>query len=165
MELARDTFSPLEIAIKDEIAHNLQNLKKINGYTQKEIIEGTGLTQGAISRYFLGKRMPTQQNLQILADFFNVPVETIDPRQKAPQNIITNSTTQGVNGHNSGTINITNGKYQADKDYDTNMYEFGSQDQQIQLEILKAIQKQSQQLDTIIELEKQLLNELKKQNN
>lgn len=163
--MVRDTFSPLEIAIKDEISHNLQTLKNMNGYTQKEIIEGTGLMQATISRYFSGKTMPTQQNLQILADFFNVPVETIDPRQKAPQNIITNSTTQGVNGHNSGTINITNGKYQADKDYDTNMYEFGSQDQQIQLEILKAIQKQSQQLDTIIELEKQLLNELKKQNN
>ena len=79
--MPRDTSSPLELAIKEKIVNKLNDLKNERNYTQKQIIEGTGLSQALVSHYLNGRRMPNQKNLQKLADFFRVPVSDIDPRQ------------------------------------------------------------------------------------
>jgi predicted transcriptional regulator len=42
---------------------------------QKELANKTGLTQATISRYTLGKAIPTGENLGIIADVFDVSVD------------------------------------------------------------------------------------------
>lgn len=45
------------------------------GLDQKALVQKTGLTQATISRYTLGKAVPTGENLGILADVFDVSVD------------------------------------------------------------------------------------------
>lgn len=74
----RDKSSPVDTEAKKLIFEKLNQLKK--GISQKEIIEKTGIAQSTLSQYFSGKRIPTQQNIKKLANFFNVPISEIDPR-------------------------------------------------------------------------------------
>ncbi|MFS1664414.1 helix-turn-helix domain-containing protein [Streptococcus sp. zg-JUN1979] len=119
--MARDTFTPLDFQIKDEIVNNLNDLKETYGYNQKDIIDGTGLSQALISHYFKGRRMPTQQNLKILANFFNVPVWEIDPRQKPLQNKTVNvdKNLGFVGDVSGGTINFNTSKDEIEKLHDS----------------------------------------------
>lgn len=130
--MARDTFTPLDFQIKDEIVNNLNDLKETHGYNQKDIIEGTGLSQALISHYFKGRRMPTQQNLQILANFFNVPVWEIDPRQKPLQNKTFNfgdikGDKVNVVGDVTGSVTFNNGKDSIDKLHDSVIEKLGTE--------------------------------------
>ena len=45
----------------------------------------TGIEQSLISKYESGERVPTTENLQILADFYNVSVDYILGRTDNPQ--------------------------------------------------------------------------------
>lgn len=126
--MPRDTLSPLDYKIKAEIVNNLNDLKASHNYSQRQIVEGTGLSQGLISHYFLGRRMPTQSNIKKLADFFNVPVWEIDPRQKPLQNktVNVNGGEVGFLGENSGTITFnSNKKDKLDKLHDRVIEELG----------------------------------------
>lgn len=130
--MARDTFTPLDFRIKDEIVNNLNDLKETYGYNQKDIIDGTGLSQALISHYFNGRRMPTQQNLQILANFFNVPVWEIDPRQKPLQNKTFNfgdikGDKVNVVGDVTGSVTFTSGKDSIDELHDSVIEELGTE--------------------------------------
>ena len=55
----------------------LKQLRISAGYTQLTVRMKTGIEQSLISKYESGERVPTTENLQILADFYNVSVDYI----------------------------------------------------------------------------------------
>ena len=63
----------------------LKQLRISAGYTQLTVRMKTGIEQSLISKYESGERVPTTENLQILADFYNVSVDYILGRTDYPQ--------------------------------------------------------------------------------
>lgn len=63
----------------------LKQLRISAGYTQLTVRMKTGIEQSLISKYESGERVPTTENLQILADFYNVSVDYILGRTDNPQ--------------------------------------------------------------------------------
>ncbi len=62
---------------------NLQNLKRIrkeNNLTQLALQLKTGIDQATISKYETGERVPTVENLCILADFFGTSLDFLMDR-------------------------------------------------------------------------------------
>lgn len=100
--------TPIDIHAKEHIQHSLSELKYKQRFTQKEIAEATGIVQPMLSQYFSGKKTPTEDNLQKLADFFQVAIEDIDPRYR-PNIILGDNAGYNGNGDNTGTITINNG--------------------------------------------------------
>lgn len=78
--VGRDKLTPLEIEMRLKIAKELNRLKKMAKLSQQDIVRESGISQSTLSQYFSGKRLPSKTNSKKLADFFNVPVEQIDPR-------------------------------------------------------------------------------------
>ena len=78
--VGRGTLTPLELKLRTDISDNLNKLKQEKGYNQQDIVKGSGISQSTLSQYFAGKRLPSKKNAEILADFFEVPIEVIDPR-------------------------------------------------------------------------------------
>ena len=78
--VGRDKLTPLELEMRVKIADRLNELKDETGLTQQDIVKGSRISQSTLSQYFSGKRLPSKANIKKLADFFNVPVEQIDPR-------------------------------------------------------------------------------------
>ena len=78
--VGRDKLTPLELEMREKIADRLNELKDKTGLTQQDIVKGSRISQSTLSQYFSGKRLPSKANIKKLADFFNVPVEQIDPR-------------------------------------------------------------------------------------
>ena len=78
--VGRDKLTPLELEMRKKIADRLNELKDKTGLTQQDIVKGSRISQSTLSQYFSGKRLPSKANIKKLADFFNVPVEQIDPR-------------------------------------------------------------------------------------
>ena len=60
----------------------LKTLRKNKGLTQIELAKLTGLTRSAIGMYELGKREPSFEVLETLADFFNVDMNTLLGRKE-----------------------------------------------------------------------------------
>lgn len=78
--VGRDKLTPLELEMRAKIADRLNELKDKTGLTQQDIVRGSRISQSTLSQYFSGKRLPSKTNSKKLADFFNVPIEQIDPR-------------------------------------------------------------------------------------
>lgn len=78
--VGRGTLTPLELKLRTDISDTLNKLKQEKGYNQQDIVKGSGISQSTLSQYFAGKRLPSKKNAEILADFFEVPIEVIDPR-------------------------------------------------------------------------------------
>ena len=78
--VGRDKLTPLEIEMRLKIANELNRLKKMAKLSQQDIVRESGISQSTLSQYFSGKRLPSKTNSKKLADFFDVPVEQIDPR-------------------------------------------------------------------------------------
>ncbi len=55
----------------------LKKLRLEKGLTQNDLSKITGLTRSAIGMYELGKREPSFEVLEILADFFNTDMNTL----------------------------------------------------------------------------------------
>lgn len=130
--MGRGDLTPFDTLIKAEVSRNLKTLKESYHYKQLEISEATGIPQGLISRYMNGKVMPTQQNLQILANFFNVPVWEIDPRQKPLQNKTFNfgdikGDKINVVGDVTGSVTFNSGKDSIDKLHDSVIEKLGTE--------------------------------------
>lgn len=83
--MAGKKLTPQDIVANKYIKEQLTELKHHSRITQKEIAEKTGIAQPLISQYLSGKSTPTEKNLQKLADFFNVPIQQIDPRYNTEQ--------------------------------------------------------------------------------
>lgn len=60
----------------------LKQLRKQNGFTQKEVAKELGITVSAYGNYELGQRQPTPEMLCKLADMFEVSVDYLLGREK-----------------------------------------------------------------------------------
>lgn len=55
----------------------LKALRQQKQLTQEELSKATGITKSAIGMYESGKREPKYETLEILADYFNVPLDVL----------------------------------------------------------------------------------------
>jgi len=60
----------------------LKNLRTQRGITQEQLSALTGISKSAISMYENGNRFPDEPTLELLADFFNVDMNTILGKQE-----------------------------------------------------------------------------------
>ncbi len=60
----------------------LKQLRKQNGFTQKDVAKELGITVSAYGNYELGQRQPTPEMLCKLADVFEVSVDYLLGREK-----------------------------------------------------------------------------------
>lgn len=63
--------------IGDIMNNNLRKLRKERKLTQIAVMMQTGIEQALLSKYENGTRVPTTENLIILADFYNVSIDYI----------------------------------------------------------------------------------------
>ena len=56
----------------------LSELRKEKNMTQKELAKALNLSVSAIAMYEIGKRTPCLKKALEIADFFGVPIESID---------------------------------------------------------------------------------------
>lgn len=66
----------------------LKKLRIEKGLTQNDLSKITGLTRSAIGMYELGKREPSFEVLELLADFFNVDMNTLLGKKDKRENNI-----------------------------------------------------------------------------
>lgn len=57
--------------------NNLRLLRKEKNLTQISLMMQTGIEQAILSKYENGSRVPTTENLIILANFYNVSIDYI----------------------------------------------------------------------------------------
>ena len=57
--------------------NNLRKLRKERKLTQIALMMQTGIEQAILSKYESGARVPTTENLMILAEFYNVSIDYI----------------------------------------------------------------------------------------
>lgn len=62
----------------------LKQLRKQNGFTQKQMADQLGITISAYGNYELGQRQPTPEMLCKLADIFEVSVDYLLGRETPP---------------------------------------------------------------------------------
>lgn len=94
--VGRDKLTPLEIEMRLKIAKELNRLKKMAKLSQQDIVRESGISQSTLSQYFSGKRLPSKTNSKKLADFFNVPIEQIDPRLDTTSSVVKNEIAQKI---------------------------------------------------------------------
>jgi transcriptional regulator with XRE-family HTH domain len=61
------------------ISHNLKKLRKLNGLTQIQLAELSGVAHGSIQKYERGVQIPRWENLEKLAKALKCEVHEIDP--------------------------------------------------------------------------------------
>ncbi len=66
---------------------NLRKLRKEKGLTQIGLQMQTGIDQALLSKYETGEKLPTTDNLIVLADFFNTNIYYILDRTDNPNKI------------------------------------------------------------------------------
>ena len=62
-------------------------IRKSQGFTQKQVYEGVGMSPLGYQRYEYGDREPAYQKLLALADFFNVSLDYLVGRSDNPQRL------------------------------------------------------------------------------
>ena len=68
------------------VKNRLRELRTDKKYTQIFVQVKTGIDQSLLSKYELGERIPTTENLIILSDFYNVSIDYILYRSDKPNN-------------------------------------------------------------------------------
>ena len=63
----------------------LVKLRKQDGLTQVEAAKRMGITRSALAMYETGKREPDFETLELIADFYNVNMDTLYGRGPAPE--------------------------------------------------------------------------------
>jgi transcriptional regulator with XRE-family HTH domain len=66
---------------------NLRKLRKEKGLTQIGLQMQTGIDQALLSKYETDEKLPTTDNLIVLADFFNTNIDYILDRTDNPNKI------------------------------------------------------------------------------
>lgn len=75
------------MSLGDFMGKNLHKLRKEKGLTQISLQMQTGIDQALISKYETGEKLPTTDNLIVLADFFNTNIDYILDRTDNPNKI------------------------------------------------------------------------------
>lgn len=70
----------------------LKDLRKQRKLTQKELADKLGLSASAIGNYEQGIRVPDYETLEIIADFFNVPIDSLFGKCSNPDKYISDDT-------------------------------------------------------------------------
>jgi repressor LexA len=70
--MARSKYTEVELDMIKEMSYNLKRLLLVNGVTQTELSDRTGLPTSTISDYVNGKTLMSPGNLQKIADSLNV---------------------------------------------------------------------------------------------
>ena len=61
-------------------------LRKQDGLTQEEVAQRLGMSRSALSMYETGKREPDFETMEMLADFYNVNMDTLYGRSASGSN-------------------------------------------------------------------------------
>ncbi len=69
----------------DVMDNNLKKLRKERKMTQIALQIATGIDQALLSKYETGDRIPTTENLLILADFYRVSLDYLLCRTENPE--------------------------------------------------------------------------------
>lgn len=78
--MARTELTPQDIEYKKIISSKLQSLLQKSGKKQIDITRQVNIPASTLTGYFKGTRLPSPENVEKLATFFNVPNYEIDPR-------------------------------------------------------------------------------------
>lgn len=99
----RSKASESEIIRRNFIADQIKKRMLKLGYTQLELSKRSGVPQNTLSRYINGISTPKIEYLKDIADsldvkidFFNVPVEQIDPRLDTTSSVVKNEVAQKI---------------------------------------------------------------------
>ncbi|MBR2047434.1 MAG: helix-turn-helix transcriptional regulator [Oscillospiraceae bacterium] len=65
--------------------NNLRKLRKERNLTQVALQMQTGIEQALLSKYENGERIPTTENLVLLADYYDVSIDYILCRTENPR--------------------------------------------------------------------------------
>lgn len=68
----------------------LFNLRKKHGLTQKELADKLGVAASTIGNYEQGTRTPDYETLEVIADFFNVPMDSLFGKNNNNNSFISN---------------------------------------------------------------------------
>ena len=60
-----------------KFSENLIYLRKRNGLTQADLAKALGISRGAICMYETGKRVPRLEDMEAIADYFNIDLNTL----------------------------------------------------------------------------------------
>lgn len=82
--MARTELTPQDKEYKKIISSRLNDLLNSSGRKQIDITRQVGIPASTLTGYFKGTRLPSPQNVEKLAEYFNVDKSTIDPRFKSP---------------------------------------------------------------------------------
>lgn len=86
--MPRANYTPQEKQLKSVIANNLNELLSKTAYRKADVVRQTGISESTVYDYFNGKVLPSPKNVEILASFFHVSKEEIDPRfASLPENL------------------------------------------------------------------------------
>lgn len=80
--MARGSLTPQEIENRETISKNINRLIEEKNVTQVDISNHTGIPKSTITGYVKATSTPNSGNIQKLADYFEVPKSSIDPRFK-----------------------------------------------------------------------------------
>lgn len=80
--MARTELTPQDIEYKKIISSKLQSLLQKSEKKQIDITRQVNIPASTLTGYFKGTRLPSPENVEKLATFFNVPNYEIDPRFK-----------------------------------------------------------------------------------
>ena len=69
----------------DVMETNLRTLRKERRMTQIAVQMATGIDQALLSKYETGDRVPTTENLMILAEFYRVSIDYLLCRTDNPE--------------------------------------------------------------------------------
>lgn len=107
--------------LTEHIGTTLKALREKQGMSQDQLADHLGIKKAAVSSYETGKRIPRTDTLYALARLFGVPTDAFFPPADSINLDNCNQvfgTNHGVNGNNSGTINLKVGEspteYQAE---------------------------------------------------
>lgn len=67
--------------MKDKFSENLKQLRSDHKLSQKDLAQLLGVTQQCISEWELGKTEPTMTYLCIIADKFNISIDSLCGRK------------------------------------------------------------------------------------
>lgn len=67
-----------------KIAERIKSLRKSNGFTQKTIADGIGVTEVSYQRFEYGTVRPSLEKLIAIADYFNVSLDYLVGRSDDP---------------------------------------------------------------------------------
>lgn len=84
--MARTELTPQDIEYKKIISSKLQSLLQKSGKKQIDITRQVNIPASTLTGYFKGTRLPSPENVEKLAKFFNVENYEIDPRFKPATN-------------------------------------------------------------------------------